>query len=62
MFLCYLGDMQSAGYPLAPCPLVYDEKNKPEQREDLPQILLSPSIKYIGHDLHTPRLEYVCIL
>ena len=44
---------------LRPQPVNFDEKNTPEEQQDIKQIYLSPTIRYSGTQAYAPRNEYV---
>ncbi len=42
---------------LKPQPVNFDEKNTPEEQQDVKQIYLSPTIRYTGSQTYAPKIE-----
>lgn len=42
---------------LRPQPVLFDEKNTPEQQQDIRPIQLSPTIRYSGSQTYAPKCE-----
>ena len=45
------------GYTLRPQVTHFDEKNKPDEQQDIKQISLSPTIRYSGCQAYAPKYE-----